>query len=206
GDAIEEYVAVAQRLEGVPGIAGLELNISCPNVANGLQFGVDPDQAPKLTSAVRAVTGLPLVVKLTPNVTDIVAIARAVEDAGADAVSAINTYVGMAIDTRQRRPTLARGSGGLSGPAIKPLALHAVWQLAEALRIPVIGIGGITTAADALEFMLAGAAALQLGTVNYVRPQAAREIHDGITDYMQANGFRELKQLPIRQLAASAHV
>src|SRR2546423_2721278 len=142
GDAIEEYVAVAQRLEGVPGIAGLELNISCPNVANGLQFGVDPDLAAKLTSAVRAVTGLPLIVKLTPNVTDIVAIARAVEHAGADAVSAINTYVGMAIDVRRRRPVLSRGSGGLSGAAIKPLALHAVWQVTQALRIPVIGGGG----------------------------------------------------------------
>jgi dihydroorotate dehydrogenase (NAD+) catalytic subunit len=206
GDSVDEYASVARRLDSVSGIAGLELNISCPNVVNGLQFGIDPDLAAQLTASVRRVTRLPLIVKLTPNVSDIVRIGRAVEAAGADAVSAINTYVGMAIDTRQRRPTLARGSGGLSGPAIKPLALHAVWQLAEALRIPVIGIGGITTAADALEFMLAGAAALQLGTVNYVRPQAAREIHDGITDYMQANGFRELKQLPIRQLAAPANV
>src|SRR5256714_1228132 len=156
GDAIEEYVAVAQRLEGVPGIAALELNISCPNVANGLQFGVDPDQAAKLTSAVRAVTGLPLVVKLTPNVTDIVAIARAVEDAGADAVSAINTYVGMAIDVRRRRPVLSRGSGGLSGPAIKPLALHAVWQVAKAVRISVIGVGGIAGPGGALEVFFAG--------------------------------------------------
>src|SRR2546423_3285204 len=136
GDAIDEYVAVAQRLEGVPGIAALELNISCPNIANGLQFGVEPDLAAKLTSAVRAVTELPLVVKLTPNVTDIVAIARAVEDAGADAVSAINTYVGMAIDVRRRRPVLSRGSRGLSGPAIKPLALQAVWPGADAARPP----------------------------------------------------------------------
>src|SRR5256714_2721660 len=156
GDAIEEYVAVAQRLEGVPGIAGLELNISCPNVANGLQFGVDPDLAAKLTSAVRAVTGLPLIVKLTPNVTDIVAIARAVEHAGADAVSAINTYVGMAIDVRRRRPVLSRGSGGLSGPAIKPLALHAVWQLSAALSIPVVGIGGMLTAARAPVVFMGG--------------------------------------------------
>src|ERR1700674_5038838 len=168
GDSVDEYVAVARRLEGVPGIAGLELNISCPNVANGLQFGVDPDLAAELTSAVRAVTRLPLIVKLTPNVTDIVAVARAVQDAGADAVSAINTYVGMAIDIRRRQPVLSRGSGGLSGPAIKPLALHAVWQVAASVRIPVVGIGGITTAADALEFLLGGAAAVQLGTVNYV--------------------------------------
>src|ERR1700716_406745 len=142
GDAIDEYVEVARRLEGVAGIAGLELNISCPNVANGLQFGVAPDQAAALTRAVRNVTHLPLLVKLTPNVTDIVAVARAVENAGADAVSAINTYVGMAIDVRHRRPVLSRVSGGLSGPAIKPLALHAVWQVAEAVHIPVIGIGG----------------------------------------------------------------
>src|SRR5713226_6619536 len=190
GDAIDEYVAVARRLEGVPGIAGLALNISCPNVANGLQFGVDPDLAAELTRAVRAVTSLPLLVKLTPNVTDIVAVARAVEDAGADAVSAINTYVGMAIDVRQRRPVISRGSGGLSGPAIKPLALHAVWQVAAEVHIPVIGVGGIMTADDALEFLLAGAAAVQLGTVNYVRPQAAAEIHGGIAAYMVQHGLR----------------
>jgi len=205
GDAIDEYVAVAERLEGVPGIAALELNISCPNVANGLQFGVDPDQAAKLTSAVRAVTGLPLVVKLTPNVTDIVAIARAVEDAGADAVSAINTYVGMAIDVRRRRPVLSRGSGGLSGPAIKPLALHAVWQVAEAVRIPVIGVGGIMTPGDALEFLLAGAVAVQLGTVNYIRPQAAHEVHEGIAEYLQEHGLRDLRDLPIRSASVLAH-
>jgi dihydroorotate dehydrogenase (NAD+) catalytic subunit len=198
GDSVDEYVAVARRLEGVPGIAGLELNISCPNVANGLQFGVDPDLAAELTSAVRNVTRLPLMVKLTPNVTDIVKVARAVEDAGADAVSAINTYVGMAIDVRRRRPVLSRGSGGLSGPAIKPLALHAVWQVATAVRIPVIGIGGITTALDALEFLLAGAAAVQLGTVNYVRPQAAVEVHDGISGYLEEHGFGDLRALPIR--------
>ena len=206
GDSVDEYASVARRLDSVSGIAGLELNISCPNVVNGLQFGVDPDLAAQLTASVRRVTRLPLIVKLTPNVSDIVRIGRAVEAAGADVVSAINTYVGMAIDTRQRRPLLARGSGGLSGPAIKPLALHAVWELAEELRIPVIGIGGITTAADALEFLLAGAAAVQLGTVNYVRPQAAREIHDGITDYIEANGFRQLKQLPLRQRAVSVNV
>ncbi len=205
GDAIDEYVAVAQRLEGVPGIAGLELNISCPNVANGLQFGVDPGEAAKLTSAVRAVTRLPLIVKLTPNVTDIVAIARAVEDAGADAVSAINTYVGMAIDVRRRRPVLSRGSGGLSGPAIKPLALHAVWQVAQGVRIPVIGVGGITGPGDALEFMLAGAVAVQLGTVNYIRPQAAHEVHEGIAEYLEEHGLRDLRDLPIRSASLLTH-
>ena len=205
GDSIDEYVAVARRLEGVPGVAGLELNISCPNVANGLQFGVDPELAAELTSAVRAVTRLPLMVKLTPNVTDIVTVARAVEDAGADAVSAINTYVGMAIDIRRRRPVLSRVSGGLSGPAIKPLALHAVWQVAAAVHIPVIGIGGITTAGDALEFLLAGAAAVQLGTVNYVRPQAAREVHDGIAGYLEEHGFGDLRAVPIRSASVLTH-
>jgi len=205
GDSVDEYAAVARRLEGVAGIAGLELNISCPNVAKGLQFGVDPDLAAELTSAVRAATRLPLIVKLTPNVTDIVKVARAVEAAGADAVSAINTYVGMAIDIRRRRPVLSRDSGGLSGPAIKPLALHAVWQVAAAVRIPVIGIGGITTATDALEFLLAGAAAVQLGTVNYVRPQAAREVHDGIAAYLEERGFGDLRALPIRSASVLTH-
>ncbi len=205
GDAIDEYVAVARRLDGVPGIAGLELNISCPNVANGLQFGVDPALAAELTRAVRAATRLPLLVKLTPNVTDIVAVARAVENAGADALSAINTYVGMAIDVRRRRPVLSRGSGGLSGPAIKPLALHAVWQVAAAVSIPVIGIGGITTAGDALEFLLAGAAALQLGTVNYIRPEAAREVHDGIAAYLEEHGWQGLRALPIRSAGVLTH-
>ncbi|TME25321.1 MAG: dihydroorotate dehydrogenase [Chloroflexi bacterium] len=206
GDAVDDYVAVARRLDGVAGVAGLELNISCPNVANGLQFGVDPRMAAQLTARVRAVTRLSLLVKLTPNVTDIVAVGRAVEDAGADGVSAINTYLGMAIDVRRRRPVLSRGSGGLSGPAIKPLALHAVWELAAALRIPVVGVGGITTATDALEFLLAGAAAVQLGTVNYVRPQAVREIHDGIAAYIAAHDLRHLGALPIRPARMEAHV
>jgi dihydroorotate dehydrogenase (NAD+) catalytic subunit len=205
GDSVDEYVAVARRLDGVPGIAGLELNVSCPNVANGLQFGVDAGLAGELTHAVRLVTALPVMVKLTPNVTDIVAIARAVEDAGADAVSAINTLVGMAIDVRRRRPVLSRVSGGLSGPAIKPLALHAVWQVAAAVRIPVIGTGGITTARDALEFMLAGAAAVQLGTVNYVRPEAAREVHDGFVGYLEEHGFRDLRALPARSASVLTH-
>jgi dihydroorotate dehydrogenase (NAD+) catalytic subunit len=205
GDSIDEYVAVARRLDGLPGIAGLELNISCPNVANGLQFGVEPDLAAELTSAVRAVTRLPLIVKLTPNVTDIVAIARAVEAAGADAVSAINTYVGMAIDVRRRRPVLSRGSGGLSGPAIKPLALQAVWQVAQAVRIPVIGIGGISTPDDALEFLLAGAAAVQLGTINYVRPPAAREVHDGIAAYLEEHGWPDVRALPIHSVSVLTH-
>jgi len=205
GDSVDEYIAVARRLDGVPGIAGLELNISCPNVSNGLQFGVDPGLAAELTGAVRVVTRLPLWVKLTPNVTDIVAIARAVENAGADALSAINTYVGMAIDVRRRRPVLSRGTGGLSGPAIKPLALHAVWEVAAEAGIPVIGIGGITTAADALEFLLAGAAAVQLGTVNYTWARAARDVHDGIAAYLQEHGLRGVGDLPIRSTTVLTH-
>lgn len=205
GDSVDEYVAVARRLDGVPGIAGLELNISCPNVSDGLQFGVEAGRAARLTSAVRAATRLPLFVKLTPNVTDIVAVARAVEDAGADAISAINTYLGMAMDVRRRRPVLSRGGGGLSGPAIKPLALYAVWQVATEVRIPVIGIGGIATSNDALEFLLAGAAAVQLGTINYVRPEAAREVHDGIAGYLQEHGFRELRAVPIRSASVLTH-
>ena len=206
GDSVDDYAIVARRVEGVTGVAGLELNISCPNVANGLQFGIDPELAAQVTAAVRKATRLPLIVKLTPNVTDLVAIGRAVENAGADAVSAVNTYVGMAIDVQHRRPRLSRGSGGLSGPAIKPLALQAVWQLAEELRIPVIGVGGITTATDALEFLLAGARAVQLGTVNYVRPSAAREVHDGIVEYMRSKGYRDLAGLPLRaaRIAANA--
>jgi dihydroorotate dehydrogenase (NAD+) catalytic subunit len=206
GDSVEEYVAVARRLTGVAGIAGLELNISCPNVQSGLQFGVDPELAAEVTRAVRAVTELPLIVKLTPNVTDIVAVARAVEEAGADAVSAINTYVGMAIDVRRRRPIISRGSGGLSGPAIKPLALHAVWQVAAEVHIPVIGVGGIMTPGDALEFLLAGAAAVQLGTVNYVRPQAAAEIHDGIAAYLVQHDLRDIGALPIRSVGVLTNV
>jgi dihydroorotate dehydrogenase (NAD+) catalytic subunit len=206
GDSIDDYAMVTSHLDGVPGIAGLELNISCPNVANGLQFGVDARLAAELTAAVRRVSSLPLIVKLTPNVTDIVEIGRAVQDAGADAVSAINTFVGMAIDVHYRRPVLSRRSGGLSGPAIKPLALHAVWQLAERLKIPVIAIGGIMTAGDALEFFLAGATAVQLGTVNYIRPQAAGEVVEGISAYMQERGYTRLGELRLRPAKVMANV
>jgi len=148
----------------------------------------------------------PLIVKLTPNVTDIVAIARAVEDAGADALSAINTYVGMSIDVPRRRPVISRVSAGLSGPAIKPLALYAVWQVAAEVHIPVIGVGGIMTPNDALEFLLAGAAAVQLGTVNYIRPQAAAEIRDGIAGYLMQHGLADIRALPIRPMSVLTNV
>ncbi|MEO6795681.1 MAG: dihydroorotate dehydrogenase [Candidatus Dormibacter sp.] len=205
GESIDEYRAIARRLSGVAGIAGFELNISCPNVARGLQFGVDPRLAGELTAAVRAVTPLPLMVKLTPNVTDIVAIARAVADAGADSISAINTYLGMAIDVPRGKAVLERGAGGLSGPAIKPLALHAVWQVAAAVPIPVVGVGGISSVSDALEFLMAGAAAVQLGTINYSRPQAAREILDGLTAFVEARGVDDWRSLTIRPARVPSH-
>jgi dihydroorotate dehydrogenase (NAD+) catalytic subunit len=203
GDSVEDYVAIARRLDGVPGIAGLELNISCPNVEAGLQFGVDAVLAGRLTQAVRQATSLHLMVKLTPNVTDLVAIARAIADAGADSLSAINTLVGMKIDVKRRRPVLENQVGGLSGPAIRPLAVRAVWEVAGAVSIPVVGVGGIMTAEDALEFLLAGASAVQVGTANYVRPQAAREIRDGIEAYLAARGWSGLAELPLR---APVHV
>jgi dihydroorotate dehydrogenase (NAD+) catalytic subunit len=198
GDAVEDYVAIARRLDGVPGIAGLELNISCPNVEAGLQFGVDAVLAGRLTQAVRQATSLHLMVKLTPNVTDLVAIARAIADAGADSLSAINTLVGMKIDVKRRRPVLENQVGGLSGPAIRPLAVRAVWEVAGAVSIPVVGVGGIMTAEDALEFLLAGASAVQVGTANYVRPQAAREIRDGIEAHLAAHRWSSLAELPLR--------
>ncbi len=206
GESIEEYVDVARRLDGTPGVAGIELNISCPNVEAGLQFGVDAQLAARVTEAVRGVTALPLMVKLTPNVTDLVRIARAIESAGADSISAVNTYVGMSIDVARRRPTLANGVGGVSGPAIKPLALRAVWEVAGAIDIPVVGIGGIFTVDDALEFLLAGAVAVQLGTVNYVRPDAARQVCDGIAAYARARGMSDLTAMALRPRRKVVHV
>jgi dihydroorotate dehydrogenase (NAD+) catalytic subunit len=205
GDREEDYVEIARRLDGVPGVSGIELNVSCPNVAAGMQFGVDARLAGRLTAAVRAATSLHLMVKLTPNVTDLVPIARAAADAGADSLSAINTYVGMAIDVRRRRPVLATESGGLSGPAIKPLALRAVWEVVPAVPIPVVGIGGISSPGDALEFLLAGAAAVQLGTVHYVNPNAAREVLDGIRRYALERGWSDLRGFPLRAAAVPSH-
>ncbi|TMD11705.1 MAG: dihydroorotate dehydrogenase [Chloroflexi bacterium] len=205
GDRLEDYVEVVRRLDGVPGVSGIELNVSCPNVAAGMQFGVDARLAAQLTAAVRAATSLHLMVKLTPNVTELVPIARAVADAGADSVSAVNTYVGMAIDLRRRRPVLANEVGGLSGPAIKPLALHAVWEVVPAVSIPVVGMGGISGPQDALEFLLAGAAAVQLGTVNYVNPNAAREVLDGIRGYALERGWSDLRPFPLRASPVPSH-
>jgi dihydroorotate dehydrogenase (NAD+) catalytic subunit len=196
GQDSKEYQKLAERLGSVEGIAALEVNISCPNVkAGGVVFGTDYKAAARVTKAVRAAAELPIIVKLSPNVTDIVNIARAVEEAGADAVSLINTLTGMAIDVETRRPKLHNITGGLSGPAIKPVALRMVWQVAGAVKIPVIGCGGIMTAADALEFLIAGACAVQVGTANFVNPRATMEIISGIEEYLVRHNFKDVKSL-----------
>jgi dihydroorotate dehydrogenase (NAD+) catalytic subunit len=185
GTAIEDYAELAARLEALEGIAGVEVNISCPNVkAGGIAFGSDPDSVFRVVEAVRAKTTKHLIVKLSPNVTDITVIARSAEAAGADSLSLINTITGMAVDLETRRPKLANITGGLSGPAIKPVALRMVWQVAQATQIPVIGIGGIMTPNDALEFLIAGAAAVQIGTANFVKPDATIDIIDGIEKFL----------------------
>jgi dihydroorotate dehydrogenase (NAD+) catalytic subunit len=176
GENETEFAEMAEQLGHQSGLAGLELNLSCPNVAGGLDFATDADLARRVVHRVREVCPLPLIAKLTPNVTDIVAIAQAAADGGADCVSLINTFLGMAIDWRRRRPILGNGTGGLSGPAIKPLALRMVWQVARRVQVPVIGIGGIATVDDVMEFLIAGASAVQLGTVNFYDPMASQRI------------------------------
>jgi len=196
GETIDEYAAVASKLEGVRGISGIELNISCPNVsAGGMEFGVDPKLAAQVTSAVKAATTLPLIVKLSPNVSDIKEIALAVEGAGADAISLINTLKGMAIDIEQRRPCLGNIVGGLSGPAIKPVALYMVFEVAKATHVPVIGCGGITCAKDALEFIMAGATAIQIGTASLTDPQLGLNVLEGIESFIRRHGVQNLTEL-----------
>ena len=196
GDTIEEYAILASELTHVDGIDGIEVNISCPNVKKGgVAFGTVPDMAAAVTLAVKTATTLPVIVKLSPNVTDIVAMAHAVEHSGADAISLINTLIGMAIDVQTRRPRLANIIGGLSGPAIKPIALRMVWQVAKAVSIPVIGIGGIGTAEDAIEFLLAGATAVQIGTANFYNPSAAEQIINGIEQYLYQWGEDSVQAL-----------
>ena len=185
GKNVSEYAALAKKIDEVEDITGVEVNISCPNVkVGGVAFGAYPDSASEVVRAVRKRTSKPLMVKLSPNVTDITEIASSVEAAGADSISLINTITGMAVDIETRRPKLANITGGLSGPAIKPIALRMVWQVAQTVNIPVIGIGGIMTAKDALEFLIAGAVAVQIGTVNFINPNAAIEIIDGIESYL----------------------
>ena len=196
GSTIEEYIAVAKELKGVDGVDAVELNISCPNVKKGgLAFGVDAREAAKLTEAVKKNTDKPVIVKLSPNVTDIVEIAKSVESAGADALSAINTLLGMAIDIYKRKPRIKNRFGGLSGPAIKPVAVRMVYQVSKAVGIPVIGIGGISTWEDAVEFFLAGASAIQVGTANFFNPRAVEEIVNGLEKYLRDMGYSSIKNL-----------
>jgi dihydroorotate dehydrogenase (NAD+) catalytic subunit len=196
GSVVEEYVEVAEKLNDVAGINALELNISCPNVKEGgMAFGVSCPSAIAVTSAVREVFQKPIIVKLSPNVTDITEIAKGVEGAGADAVSLVNTFLGMAIDANTKKPILSTITGGLSGPAIKPIALRMVWQVYNAVKIPVVGIGGIMNATDAIEFMLAGASAIQVGTANFIDPQVSVKIIEGIKEYCQNNNISEVSTL-----------
>ena len=196
GESIEDYAKLARRLDKVSGVSGIEVNISCPNVsAGGMEFGASPKSAAEVTAAVKAKTTLPVIVKLSPNVTDISEIACAVAEAGADAISLINTLKGMAINTQSRKPVLGNISGGLSGPAIKPIALYMVYQVAQAVEIPVIGCGGIATANDALEFIMAGASAIQVGTANFTNPCTPLDILEGIERFMKKEGIRNLSEL-----------
>lgn len=196
GKTIEDYVAVVERLNDFPVVSGYELNISCPNVKEGgIAFGTQPDCAFQVTAAVRKATRKPLIVKLSPNVTDITAIAKAVEEGGADAVSLINTLLGMAIDIRSRKPVLGNVVGGLSGPAVKPVALRMVYQVYKAISIPIIGMGGICSAADALEFIMAGATAVAIGTGMFHDPMQPQKIVDGIREFLKDENIGSIAEL-----------
>lgn len=196
GETADEYAAVAGKLEGVPGVSGIEVNISCPNVSAGsMEFGVDPELAARVTSAVKSATSLPVIVKLSPNVTDIREIALAVEEAGADAICLINTLKGMAIDVDGRKPCLGNAVGGLSGPAIKPVALHMVFETAKVSGVPLIGCGGIMSSGDALEFIMAGASAVQIGTAGLTSPDIYLAVLEGIERFMMDNGVEDITDL-----------
>lgn len=196
GSQIEDYIETAEKINALERIPAIELNISCPNVKEGgMAFGVTCAGAASVVRAVRAVYDKTLIVKLSPNVTDITEIARAVEAEGADSISMINTLLGMAIDAEKRRPVLSTITGGLSGPAVKPIALRMVWQTAQAVKVPIIGMGGIASATDAIEFLLAGASAVEVGTYNFVDPSVTTQIVDGIEDYMRRHGFTDIQDL-----------
>lgn len=196
GASVEDYVYTASQINALENIPAIELNISCPNVKQGgMTFGTDPKAAAEVVSAVRDAYDKHLMVKLTPNVTDIASIAKAVEAAGADSVSLINTLMGMAVNAKTRRPVLSTVTGGLSGPCVKPVALRMVWQVSNAVSIPVVGLGGISNAEDAVEFMLAGASAVEVGTANFVDPAVCPKIIDGIEEYMEKNGMSDTKSL-----------
>ena len=188
GTTLHEYGEAAKALEGVSGVVGLEINISCPNIKKGgISFGTDPQEVFKVVHTVRKVSSLPIMVKLSPNVTDITSIARSAEEAGADVLSLINTVIGMAVNPETRTPRLANITGGLSGPAIKPIALRMVWEVYNIVNIPVVGIGGICSAGDALEFIIAGASAIQIGTGQFVNPHVTREVIAGLKNYLRTN-------------------
>lgn len=196
GETIDDYAYLAGRLEGVEGISAIEVNISCPNVtAGGAEFGINAETAANVTRAIRASTTLPMLVKLTPNTGDIVEIATAVAEAGADAITAINTIKGIAIDRTRRRPLLGNIVGGLSGPAIKPVTLYMVYQVSRAIDIPVIGCGGITTTGDAIECIMAGASAVQIGTASLANPKAPFDVLEGIQSYMNTEGVENITEL-----------
>ena len=196
GSAVEDYVATAERINVLENIPAIELNISCPNVKQGgMAFGVTAKGAAEVVGAVRKAYDKTLIVKLSPNVTDITEIARAAEGAGADSVSLINTLLGMAIDAERRRPVLSTVTGGMSGPAVKPIALRMVWQVAKAVSIPVVGLGGITNATDAIEFLLVGASAIEVGTANFMDPAVTGKIVDGINDYLDRHGFASVRDI-----------
>lgn len=196
GNTIEDYCLVAEKLSSSKAVTGLEINISCPNVkAGGMAFGSHPDMAAQVVRAVRKSTTLPLIVKLSPNVTNIVEMALAVEEAGADAISLINTLLGMAIDIEKRKPRLANIMGGLSGPAVKPVAVRMVWQVAQKVKVPVIGLGGIVTAEDALEFIMAGASAVAIGTGQFINPKCCFDVINGIYDYCQKHNIGKISDL-----------
>ncbi|MGH2406889.1 MAG: dihydroorotate dehydrogenase [Candidatus Limnocylindrales bacterium] len=196
GESIEDYVEVVRRLDGVPGVAGIELNISCPNVGKGgLQFAVDREAAGAVTAAVRGATELPLMVKLSPNVADVRAIAKAIEDAGADAISAINTLSGMAIDRGRRRPLLGNTYGGLSGPAIKPVALRVVYEVAQAVHVPIVAVGGVSSLDDVIDYLLAGASAVQVGTALFADPGLPVRLVDELAAWCAEHGLGSFREV-----------
>ncbi|MDP9251744.1 MAG: dihydroorotate dehydrogenase [Chloroflexota bacterium] len=195
GYSVRDYVFVVEALDGTPGVIAFELNVSCPNVAGGMLFGSDPALAAEVTRAVKNATDKPVIVKLTPNAPDVVAVARACEEAGADGLTAINTVLGMRIDVAKRRPVLGSGSGGLSGPAIRPIAVHLTYQVAQAVSIPIIGAGGVTSANDALEFLMAGASAVQVGTATFADPTAPLSVIEGLAAFVRAQGLASIRDI-----------
>jgi len=195
GYSVDDYVTVVSEFAGIASVVAYELNISCPNVKGGMLFGFDPGLAGQVTAAVKQETDKPVIVKLTPNAPDVVAVARAIEQAGADGITAINTVLGMRIDVKKRRPILGTGSGGLSGPAIRPIAVHITYQVAQAVSIPIIGAGGVTSAEDALEFLMAGASAVQVGTATFADPLAPLRVIEGLAAYVRANGLTSIRDI-----------